>query len=66
MPQYSEQMKRQRQQVKLGLALQYADAPLRAKKGTFIFDMKDAETGEQLAYFEKDTENQSKEHVRDA
>jgi|SaaInlV_200m_DNA_4_1039719.scaffolds.fasta_scaffold05607_2 hypothetical protein len=54
MPQYSEQMKRQRQQVKMGLALQFADAPLRAKKGTFIFDMKDAETGEQLAYFEKD------------
>jgi len=47
-------MRRTRQQVKMGLALQHAEAGPRPKKGTFIFDMRDAETGEQLVYFEKD------------
>lgn len=52
---YNERMKRSRQQVKLGLALDYVEVPLlRPKKGTFIFDMRDARTGEQIHYFEKD------------
>jgi hypothetical protein len=39
---------------KMGLALRYADAGVtRDAEGTFIFDMRDASTGEQLHYFEK-------------
>jgi hypothetical protein len=38
---------------KMGMAMRYADF-MRAAKGTFIFDMRDAATGEQLHYFEKD------------
>ena len=51
---HSERMKRARQQVKMGLGLNYAEPSVRPRKGTFIFDMRDARTGEQLAYFEKD------------
>lgn len=40
---------------KMGLALRYADGAItRQAKGTFILDMRDARTGEQLHYFEKD------------
>jgi len=51
---HSERMKRTRQQVKVGLALRHAELGFRPRKGTFIFDMRDARTGEQLHYFEKD------------
>jgi hypothetical protein len=54
MAQHNERMRRTRQQVKMGLGLENAEEWLRPVKGTFIFDMRDAETGEQLAYFEKD------------
>jgi len=46
--QHSEQMPRVRQQVKMGLALQYDDEGPRPKKGTFIIQMRDGETGEIL------------------
>lgn len=42
------------QLAEVGLTLTHIEAPLGAPKGTFIFDMRDAKTGEQLAYFEKD------------
>jgi len=51
---HSERMKRANQQVRMGLSVQHADSGIRTCKGTFIFDMRDAATGEQLAYFEKD------------
>jgi len=54
MARYNERMRRTRQQVKMGLGLQFSETGLRPTKGTFIFDMRDAETGEQLVYFEKD------------
>lgn len=53
MARHSDQVRRTRQAVKMGLGLQFPDSG-RAPKGTFIFDMRDARTGEQLAYFEKD------------
>jgi len=54
MAQYNERMRRTRQQVKWGMSLQYADPGSRPRKGTLILDMWDSETGEELAYFEKD------------
>lgn len=37
---------------KMGMAMRHSDF-MRAAKGEFIFDMRDAKTGEQLHYFEK-------------
>jgi hypothetical protein len=51
---HNERMRRVRQQVKMGLGFQFADQGLQPVKGTFIFDMRDGESGDQLAYFEKD------------
>jgi hypothetical protein len=52
---YNEKMKRKRTQVKLGFQLNHTEVSLlRPRKGTFLFDMRDARTGEQLVYFEKD------------
>ncbi len=41
---------------KMGLGIRHAEPTpfMREAKGTFIFDMRDAKTGEQLHYFEKD------------
>ena len=49
-----ERVKRTRQQVNMALGIQHAECGMRPRKGTFIFDLKDARTGEQLEYFEKD------------
>ena len=50
-----ERMRQVRQGVKWGLGVRHEAAYLIGKaKGTFIFDMWDAETGEVLTYFEKD------------
>jgi hypothetical protein len=47
-------MRRVRQGVKWGMGMRQQDAFLTGEaKGTFIFDMWDAETGEVLAYWEK-------------
>ncbi len=45
-----------RQGIKLGLSTQHDEAAafLGAKKGVLIFDMRDARTGEQIAYWEKE------------
>ena len=51
---HSERMRRTRQQVKMGLGLDFAESGARPRKGTFIFDMRDARTGRQLKYFERD------------
>ena len=53
MSRHSENMKRTRQAVKMGLGFEHLETR-RAPKGTFIFEMKDGQTGEVLAYFEKD------------
>lgn len=42
------------QLLTMGMTLLHIEPPMKAPKGTFIFDMRDAKTGEQLAYFEKD------------
>lgn len=54
MPRFSEHMKRTRQAVKMGLGLQFPETGLHPKRGQFIFDMRDARTGESLVYWEKD------------
>lgn len=56
MSQHTERMRRVRQQIKMGLRLQFADEMMRPSKGHFIFDMRDGESGEQLVYFEQDKE----------
>lgn len=54
---HREYMRKARAAMRWGLALNYADGPgFGPKKGTFIFDMRDAKTGEQLAYWEKDVD----------
>lgn len=53
MARHYEHMKRTRQAVKMGLGFQYREVGFQPK-GTFIFEMKDAKTGEVLAYWEKD------------
>jgi len=54
MAQYSVRMKHTRQQVKMGLGLQFSEAQMRARKGIVILDMWDAETGEILHHDEVD------------
>lgn len=51
---HNEHMTRVRQQFKVGLGLQFAEAQMRAKKGTVIAEMWDAETGEILHHEEVD------------
>lgn len=53
---FRDRVKRAQEEMHMGLHLRYAEMALlgRPKKGTFIFDMRDARTGEQLAYFERD------------
>lgn len=53
MSRHSENMKRTRQAVKMGLGFEHRETR-RAPKGTFILEMKDGQTGDVLAYFEKD------------
>lgn len=52
MARYHEHAKRTRQAVKMGMGLEFPEGGVKPK-GTFIFEMKDAQTGEVLAYFEK-------------
>lgn len=54
MARHQERMQRTRQAVKMGLGLQFPEVGLSPRKGTFIFDLRDAQTGEVLTYFEKD------------
>lgn len=52
---HSDRIKRAGGQlVEVGMNLKHNEHPMMTPKGTFIFDMRDAKTGEQLAYFEKD------------
>lgn len=52
---HREYMRKSRAAMNWGMTLKYADGPgFAPKKGTFIFDMRDAKTGEQLVYWEKD------------
>ena len=58
---HRETLRRANEQVKFSLdAGVYQDKMLTAK-GKFIFDMRDAKTGEQLAYFEKDLNSNDRE-----
>lgn len=51
---HQEKVRGARQGVHLGLGLSYDEAlMLGARSGTFIFDMRDAQTDESLVYFEK-------------
>ena len=52
---HQEKISGPRQGVHLGMGIQHEelDRALGAKSGTLILDMRDAKTGEQLAYFEK-------------
>ena len=43
-----------KQGVKMGMSTAYIENSIINAHGRFIFDMRDAKTGEQLAYFEKD------------
>ena len=52
MARYHEHAKRTRQAVKMGMGLEFPETGIKPK-GTFIFEMKDAQTGEVLAFFEK-------------
>lgn len=50
-----ETMPRAREELHMGLNLRFAEVGLgRPKHGRIIFDMRDARTGEQLAYWEQD------------
>ena len=48
-----EKMRQVTQGVKWGLGARFADTLLLQPTGTFIFDMRDARSGEQLVYWEK-------------
>jgi hypothetical protein len=54
-PIFNERLKRTKESpMTMGFALKHEEeGSLRPSLGTFIFDMRDAETGEQLHYFEK-------------
>jgi hypothetical protein len=49
-----EFLQKAREKMNMGLNLQYADMGFGPKKGSVIFDMRDARTGDALAFFEKD------------
>ncbi len=52
---HRETVRRASPGMKWGLGIRHMEpAMLAPKKGTFIFDMRDARTGEQLAYWEED------------
>jgi hypothetical protein len=51
---YRDSLRRASEQVKFGLDMGLYQDKIVMPKGKFIFDMRDAKTGEQLAYFEKE------------
>lgn len=54
MARFQENARRTRQAVKMGMGLTFPEMGFHPKKGSFLFEMRDAKTGEVLSAFERD------------